>query len=77
MGLSEHLIVYCSRRISKGHFKHHNTCKTTKVRSLKNHALKFYKQNSYLKNGLHAQCFKNCVNEPWKKFQRIYNRVLD
>lgn len=35
IGPSDHLIIYCSRRISKGDFKHHNIIT---VRSLKNNS---------------------------------------
>ena len=72
-GLSDHFIVYCTRRVSKYHFKNQNT---TKIRSLKNYSaeLLLEKLSSAEWNSLFTS---ECVDFAWKCLQNIFIKILD
>ena len=73
MGLSDHMLIYCSRRISKGHFKN---CSSTKIRSLKNYSPEVFHEK--LCNSDWKPCFMStCVDSAWKSFQSIFLNILD
>ena len=73
MGLSDHMLIYCSRRISRGHFKNQNS---TKIRSLKNYTPEAFHEK--LCDANWRPCFMStCVNIAWKSFQTIFLNVLD
>ena len=66
-------MIFCSRRISKCHFKSHNT---TKIRSLKNYSSEIFLDK--LSRADWNSCFlSTCVNSAWKSFQNIFSNVLD
>ena len=73
IGLSDHFMIFCSRRISNCHFKSHNT---TKIRSLKNYSSEIFLDK--LSRADWNSCFlSTCVNSAWKSFQNIFSNVLD
>ena len=72
-GISDHLIVYCSRKVLRGQIGKH---KTIKIRSLKNYSpIEFL---SKLRN-VDWTNVTNCtnVNEAWDNFKKIFFEVLD
>ena len=71
--MSTRLLIYCSRRISRGHFKNQNS---TKIRSLKNYTPEAFHEK--LCDANWRPCFMStCVNTAWKSFQTIFLNVLD
>ena len=72
-GLSDHYLIFCSRRISKGHFKNHST---VKVRSLKNYSSEILLEK--LCSVDWKPCFlSDCVNIAWTMFQTSFMNILD
>ena len=73
IGLSDHLITFCSRKIIRGLVGKH---KTIKIRSLKN-----YSAISLLNNlrNIDWSTVTNCydVNEAWYNFKTRFIEVLD
>ena len=72
-GLSDHLLIYCTRKTSRGVFNSHNT---VRIRSMK----KYVAENfiDQLRNADWSGCLNNlCVNSAWKSFQEVFMSVLD
>ena len=73
IGLSDHFVTFCTRKVVRGTFNKH---KTVKIRSLKN-----YSKQDFLQNLMTADWsdFYNslCVNSAWKSFKNIFMNVLD
>ena len=73
IGLSDHMLIYCTRRISRGHFKNRHS---TKIRSLKNYSPE--KFHNHLCEADWKPCFSStCVDSAWKTFQSIFLSVLN
>jgi len=73
IGLSDHFLIYCSRKTVKGQINHH---KVIKIRSLKNYnATSFVSDLSNL-NWCDVTSLHN-VNDAWDKFKHIFSSVLD
>ena len=72
-GLSDHYLIFCSRRISKGHFKNHST---VKVRSLKSYSSDILLEK--LCSVDWKPCFlSDCVNIAWTMFRTSFMNILD
>ena len=73
IGLSDHLITFCSRKIIRGQIGKH---KTIKIRSLKNYSVHDFLNK--LRN-VDWSNVKNCsdVNDAWYKFKSIFLKILD
>ena len=73
IGLSDHLITFCSRKIIRGQVGKHNTIK---IRSLKNYSVVSLLNN--LRN-IDWSTVTNCsdVNEAWYNFKTRFIEVLD
>ena len=73
IGVSDHFITFCSRKVPKGYFNSH---KTVKIRSMKNHTKQEFIQN--LTNSDWSSCFNSsCVNDAWSSFHNIFMTVLN
>ena len=73
VGLSDHMLIYCTRRMSRGHFKNRHS---TKIRSLKNYSPE--KCHNHLCEADWKPCFSStCVDSSWKSFQSIFLSVLN
>ena len=73
VGISDHLLTFCTRKISRGHFKSHNTIK---IRSMKNYCAEGFIE--LLRNTDWSKCFNStCVNTSWKSFKEIFVNILD
>ena len=73
IGLSNHFLTYCTRKVSKGQFNKHNYAK---IRSLKNYT----KEDFILKLTCANldQCFNACnINTAWSAFREILISILD
>ena len=73
IGISDHFLTYCTRKVTKGLFKKHNT---VKVRSMKNYDKDVFCQK--LSEANWESCFfaKN-VNDAWLAFKSIFSETLD
>ena len=73
IGLSDHLITFCSRKIIRGQIGKHNTIQ---IRSLKNYSVHLFL--SKLRN-VDWSIVTTCsdVNEAWYKFKTIFSSILD
>ena len=73
VGLSDHLMVYCSRKATRGHIGKHNT---VKIRSLKNYSIHEFLNK--LRN-VNWENVTSCidVNVAWNNFKTLYMKILD
>jgi hypothetical protein len=72
-GISDHFMTFCTRKISRGHFKSHNIIK---IRSLKNYSvesLQFLLASVDWSSCINA----DCVNVAWLIFKQIFTSILD
>ena len=73
VGISDHLIIFCSRKIIRGQIGKH---KTIKIRSLKKYSsFEFLNKLRRVDWSTVTNCTN--VNEAWDKFQTIFFVVLD
>ena len=73
LGLSDHFMTFCTRKISKNQLNRHNT---VRIRSLK----RYYKEEflNRLANANWENCFLlNTVNEAWSSFKDIFMEILN
>ena len=73
VGLSDHLMTFCSRKIIRGQIGKHNT---VKIRSLKH-----YSTHDFLikLRNVNWAAVTNCINinEAWNNFRTIFIKILD
>lgn len=72
VGLSDHFLTYCTRKISKGQIRHHNTIK---LRSMKN----FTKEKllSAIDIADWSGVFCSDVDRAWCEFKNVFSSIID
>ena len=74
MGISDHFIVYCTRKLSKSSFNKHNN---VKIRSVKS-----YSKDVFIEKLTEAKWeslffLALNINEAWSNFKDIFTNILD
>ena len=74
LGLSDHNLIFCTRKISRGQINKYNTVKT---RSMKNYNVEVFKNE--LSNIDWDLCLDagHIVDENWNIFRDLYMKVVD
>ena len=73
IGLSDHFMIFCTRKVSRGCFKDHNT---VKIRSLKNYSAQALVEA--LANIEWSNCLNFlCINTNWVSFRKLFTSIID
>ena len=73
IGLSDHFMIFCTRKGSRGCFKDHNI---VKIRSLKNHSAQALVDA--LSNIEWSNCLNSiCINTNWVSFRKLFTSIID
>ena len=68
IGMSDHILIYCSRKVVKKQINHHNVIK---IRSLKNYSAE------YLLNADWSGVYCSNVDQAWGIFKIVFSNILD
>ena len=72
IGLCDHILTYCSRKVVKKQIKHHNVIE---IRSLKNYSPEFL-LNAII-NADWSGVYCSNVDQAWRTFKSIFCKILD
>ena len=72
IGMSDHILTYCSRKVVKKQISQHNVIK---IRSLKNYSPEHLLNSIFSANWSNVYC--SDVNHAWETFKTIFTGILD
>ena len=73
VGISDHFIIYCTRKIVKQKFNTHRTCK---IRSTKSYNKEYF-QSLLIDADWNDFFYAENVNEAWLNFKETFTKILD
>ena len=72
IGLSDHFLIFCTRKVVKGQMKHHNT---VKIRSMKNYTVDALLSAISLADWSGVYC--SDVNRSWCAFKSVLSNIIE
>ena len=70
--MSDHILIYCSRKVVKKQINHHNVIK---IRSLKNYSAEFLLNAIFNADWSGVYCSN--VDQAWGTFMMVFSNILD